>query len=313
MSSGQPIRIVGVGGLGNRMVHRAMPDFGYGVQAIYIDRDTHALAQLPAQETIQIKSDSEDFEMDIRSTRTLDQKAKDRIRDAIRGASILFLVTALGGATGTAVAPLVVRVANEMDILVISFVAYPHKSNDGLDERVVSAVGTALSAFRRLKGSLIPRCWHDFDTETDLLMSFAFDRIDMGLRSLVAVVTEMLIYGFHCTDLEDLRYVMERPGQAMLGVGASRGRDRVKHALGDARWSIGSGFALEEASGVFVVLTSGTEKFCINEQKHVLNLLRKHLRPDAHISHGWICDPRCGDALRMTLLATGGPGRLINI
>ncbi len=306
----EPIRIIGIGGLGNRIVQRLMTNFGFAVQAIYIDSDASALAQFPADRAIKLGDIGEGADLDFDATCVHVEELRKRIREAIKGASIVFTVAALGGTTGTTTAPLVARMAEEMGILTMTSIVY---RDSNTDERVVSNVSQAMLAFRKLKGSFVPVRWFDQKTDVDPLTTYAFRQMELGLRNFVSAIADMLIYGFHCTDIEDLRYVMERPGKARLGVGIAYGKHRVKHALAEATISIGTGFPLKEAGSIFVVVTSGTEKSCINEQRHMLDLLRSQLREDALILHGWNCDRSLEDKLRITLLATGGPGRLIGI
>ena len=330
--SSEPIKIVGVGGTGNQIVHRLMGCLGSHVGDVYVDADLNALEQYKGRPTIHLcLADTEISSPD--EARAAAEAAHQQIRQALGGAQMVFIVSALGGVTGSGATAVVARMANQLGILTLCTVTVPHGDNLPFPAHQANNAANAehgLAALRRMDGSLIKvrdnrrtvfeesedqepvtvfGNNHEYELERRYFESYDFllrEMIDT-LRTFIADVVEMVVVGFACADIEDLRYVIMRPGTAMLGVKAWGGNKRTKRALISTARLLHGDFKIREASAVFFVIASSEDQLCIREQKYALSLLRKMLRPEAHISYGCVCDPELGEKLRITILATGGP------
>ena len=330
--SSEPIKIVGVGGTGNQIVHRLMGRLGSHVGDVYVDADLDALEQYKNRPTIHLcLADAEISLPD--EARAAAEAVHQQIRQALGGAQMVFIVSALGGVTGSGATAVVARTANQLGILTMCTVTFPHEDNLPFPAHQANNAANAehgLAALRRMDGSLIkvrdnrrtvfeesedqePGTVfgknHEYELERRYFESYEFllRKINDDLRTFIADVVEMVVVGFHCADLEDLRYVMMRPGMSMLGVSEWQGQKRIKYAMQSAASSIGVRFKLKQASGVFLVVATSEEEFCIRDHKYALTMMRKMLTPEAHISHGYVHDQTLGPNLRITLLVTGGP------
>lgn len=327
----EPFKIVGVGGFGNKIVHELIGFLGKHVGDVYVDANLEALDRYTDRPTVKLQiADGEITRPD--DARAAAEAAHQQLRQALGGARMVFIVSALGGVTGSGATAVVARIANQIGILTMCMFTYPHEKNPPFPAHNTSNVANAkygLSALRQAEGAIIeirePRrtafwgseseetqldCSDDIDLYADrYLQSFhrIREEISERLSKFIATVVEMEVVGFQCADFEDFRYVIEQPGIAALGVGTFGGKNPIKSALEYAARALHADFSIEDASAVFLVITGSEHQISIANQKLALNLLRKMLGPEAHISYGFVCDPRLGEMLSIFLLATGAP------
>ena len=328
----EPFKIVGVGGFGNKIVHELIGFLGKHVGDVYVDANLEALDRYTDRPTVKLQiADGEITRPD--DARAAAEAAHQQLRQALGGARMVFIVSALGGVTGSGATAVVARIANQIGILTMCMFTYPHEKNPPFPAHNTSNVANAkygLSALRQAEGAIIeirePRrtaFWGSESEETQLDcmdddIDLWADRYSQSVRriredirnrlcSFIAMVVEMEVVGLQSADFEDLRYVIERPGIAALGVGIFGGKNPIKSALKYAARALHADFSIEDASAVFLVITGSKHQISIAKQKFALNLLRKMLRPEAHISYGFVCDASLGECLSICLLATGAP------
>ena len=317
----EPIKIVGVGGMGCRIVRSLMGCLGGHVGNVYIDIDADELKQYRGHPTIQLRvSATKPMLPDAANAAAED--AQRHLRHALGGARMVFIVSALGGVAGSGATAVVARVAHELGILTMCAVTFPHKENPTFPAHHANNAANAqygLASLRQTSVSLIKvrdrkRFAPDFfcpenswseDPNLTLRYEDVICDIKSCLRTFIADVVEMVVTGFHSSDLEDLRYVMMRRGMAMLRVSVCGGHRKIENTLWSVALAHDIEFKLKEAKCDFFIIASNEEQFCTRQLVYALNLLRRILGPEAHISYGYVCDPTLGSMLRMTLLATG--------
>ena len=328
----EPIKIVGVGGFGNEMVNELIGYLGKHVGDVYVDADLEALEQYIDRPTVKLQiADGEITKPD--DARAAAEAAHQQLRQALGGARMVFIVSALGGVTGSGATAVVARIANQIGILTMCMVTYPHEKNPPFPAQNIGNVANAkygLAALRQTGGAIIEirerrrtAFWGSESEETQLEgldddLDLWSDRYLQSIRRLrddiherlcrfIAIVVEMEVVGFQTADFEDLRYVIERPGTAAIGMATLGSKNPIKRALKYAAQDLDGDFLISDASAVFMVITGSKDQISIANQKLALNLLRKMLRPEAHISYGFVCDPDLGETASICLLAKGAP------
>ena len=124
-SAGTQIKVVGVGGGGGNAVDHMIASKVQGVEFICANTDAQTLSRTQAGTTIQLGSDGLGAGSKPEKGREAAEMAADEIRQALRGAHMVFITAGMGGGTGTGAAPVIARIAKDMNILTVAVVTKP--------------------------------------------------------------------------------------------------------------------------------------------------------------------------------------------
>jgi len=301
------IKVVGVGGGGTNAVNR-MVDAGLkGVEFIAVNTDAQALQMTDADIKLQIGS---------QLTRGLGaganpeagygaaNESRDEIKEALKGADMVFVTAGEGGGTGTGGAPVVASVARALGALTIGVVTRPFGFEG--KRRAVQAE-TGIERLRAEVDTLIvipnDRLLSISDRHVSVLD--AFKAADQVLLSGVQGITDLITTpGLINLDFADVKSVMSGAGSALMGIGSSRGDDR---AVAAAEMAISSPLleaSIDGAHGVLLSIQGGSDLglFEINE---AAQLVSNSAAVDANIIFGAVIDDALGDEVRVTVIAAG--------
>jgi cell division protein FtsZ len=212
----------------------------------------------------------------------------------------------MGGGTGTGAAPVVAEIAREMGILTVGVVTKPF-SFEGA--RRMKAAEAGIAEFSKHVDSLIvilnDKLMEVMGDEADV--DDCFKAADDVLKNAVGGIAEIITYpGMVNVDFEDVKTVMGEMGRAMMGSAAASGVDRARIAAEQAVASpLLEGVNLSGARGVLVNITAAKGKLKMKEVNEVMNTVKAFAAEDAHIIFGAVYDELMGDALRVTVVATG--------
>ena len=161
-------------------------------------------------------------------------EAKDRIRELLQGANLVFITAGMGGGTGTGAAPVVAQIAREMGILTVAVVTKPFSYEGALrmqraEEGLVKLKQCVDSQIVILNDKL------EDELGEDASVSECFAAADDVLFKACAGITEIIqTPGLIGVDFEDLRTVMSERGTAMMGSAIASGPDRARIAAENA-------------------------------------------------------------------------------
>src|SRR5947199_449193 len=302
------IKVVGVGGGGTNAVNR-MVDAGLkGVEFIAVNTDAQALQMCDADIKLQIGA---------QLTRGLGagadpdtgygaaNESRDEIKEALKGADMVFVTAGEGGGTGTGAAPVIAEIAKqEVGALTVGVVTRPfsfegsqrsRQASDGID-RLRADVDTLIVIPNEKLLGLVER-------RTSILG--AFREADNVLRQGVQGITDLItIPGLINLDFADVRTVMSDAGTALIGIGAAAGESRAVEA---AKIAISSPLleeSVEGASGILLNVTGGHDLglFEVNEAAEIISSAAD---ANANIIFGAVIDDSLEDEVRVTVIATG--------
>jgi cell division protein FtsZ len=227
------------------------------------------------------------------------------LEDHILGVDMLFITAGMGGGTGTGAAPILARLARSLDILTVAVVTTPFK----LEGRPrMSIADSGIDALRQEVDTLIivPNEKLLEILEPTTPMQDAYRAADEVLYQATRGISELItIAGVMNRDFADVRSVMKRKGNALMGIGVASGENRAHEA---AKQAI-SNRLLEDVSihGAEAVLVNvaGGEKMGLGELSAAVSLVQDAAGEDAHIYLGNVIDPNLGDEVRVTVVATG--------
>jgi cell division protein FtsZ len=224
--------------------------------------------------------------------------------ELVQGADMLFITCGMGGGTGTGAAPVVAEIAREMGILTVAVVTKPF-SFEGKRQKV-AAVG--IEQLKQHVDSLIiiPNDRLMQVLGEDVTYEDAFRASNDVLNGAVAGIAEVInCPGMVNVDFADVRTVMSENGVAMMGSATASGPERAQMAAEQAVHSpLLEDIHLSGARGVLVNITAG-HSMKLKEVHEVMNTIRSFTAEDATVIYGSVIDEAIGDALRVTIVATG--------
>jgi cell division protein FtsZ len=302
------IKVVGVGGGGTNAVNR-MVDAGLrGVEFISANTDAQALQMTDADIKLNIGHDltkglgaGANPEIGFGAA----AESRDDIKEALKGADMVFVTAGEGGGTGTGAAPVIAEIAkNEIGALTVGVVTKPFEF-EGTQRTRQAEEGIA--RLREVVDTLIviPNEKLLAVVERRTTMLDAFREADNVLRQGVQGITDLItIPGLINLDFADVRTIMQDAGSALMGIGTSNGENRAAEA---ARIAISSPLleeSVEGATGILLNMTGGRELglFEVNEAAEIV---KEAAAPNANIIFGAVIDEAQGDEVRVTVIATG--------
>ncbi len=303
---GTQIKVIGVGGGGGNAVEHMIARRVQGVEFICANTDAQALTRSSAHKTIQLGNTGLGAGSKPEKAREAAEAAVENIREAIHGAHMLFITAGMGGGTGTGAAPVIARVAKEMGILTVGVVTKPFDWEGG---RRMQNADTGLAELEANVDSLIVVLNEKLldVLGDDITQDEAFAHANDVLKNAVGGIAEIINeYGNVNVDFEDVRTVMGEPGKAMMGTATAEGPDRARIAAEQAvACPLLEGVDLSGAKGVLVLVTASKASLKLKESKEAMNAIKAYAAPDAHVIYGAAYDDSLGDAMRVTVVATG--------
>ena len=302
------IKVVGVGGGGTNAVNRMVEAGVQGVEFIAVNTDRQALLMSDADTTIHIGEDltrglgaGANPEVGAQAA----EESRDKIREALAEADMVFVTAGEGGGTGTGAAPVIAQIAREeIGALTVGIVTKPF-SFEGRTRRNQAEQGIELLSQTVDTLIVIPndRLLEVVDKKTSMLDAFriADDTLRQGIQGVTDLIT---IPGLINLDFADIRTVMKDAGTAMMGIGISSGENR---ALEAAQQATNSGLLETSIAGAQRVLFSiaGGPDLTLTEVDAAARTVEACADENANIIYGQIVDESMGDMVRITVIATG--------
>jgi cell division protein FtsZ len=306
------IKVVGVGGGGTNAVNR-MVDAGLtGVEFIAVNTDAQALMMSDADMKMHIGSAGTrglGAGADPAVGKAAAQESRDELKEALKGADMVFVTAGEGGGTGTGAAPIVAELAREIGALTVGVVTKPFVF-EGRKRSQQAEMG--IEDLRDRVDTLIvienDRLLQVVEKKTSVVDAFrmADDILRQGVQGITDLIT---VPGLVNLDFADVRTIMRDAGSAMMGIGEASGENRAAEA---ARAAVSSPLletSIEGATGILLNITGGPEigLFEVNEAAEVVTSAADQ---NANVIFGAVIDDAVGDAVHVTVIATGfGGGR----
>jgi len=307
--SGTRMKVIGVGGGGCNAVARMVAEGLDGVEFYAMNTDMQALSACPVPNKLQLgakitKGLGAGSNVEIGRQAALENT--DRIVEVLQGADLVFVTAGLGGGTGTGAAPVIASLAKELDALTIAVVTKPfgfegprrmRMAEEGLHQ-LASTVDTVIAIPNDRLLSLVPR-------GTSFLQ--AFKVADDLLRQAVQGISDIInTTGAINRDFADIKAAMVGMGYAMMGTAVARGENAVIEA---ARQAISCPL-LEDTkiagSRSMLINITGSSSLGFHEVNEACTIIRQAAEcEDVQINFGVILNEAMGDAVKVTVIATG--------
>jgi cell division protein FtsZ len=308
-SQGATIKVIGVGGAGGNALNTMM-EFGLaGVEFIAGNTDNQALEHNKAPIKLQLGAEVTGglgCGANPDRGRASALESRERLREVLEGADMVFVTAGMGGGTGTGCAPIVAEVARELGALTVGVVTKPFMfegrirskhAERGIDE-LHKVVDTLITIPNQRLLALAGKT---------ASMKDAFKLADEVLLNAVRGISDLItIHGLINLDFADVRTVMNEAGVALMGTGHAVGEGRAAEA---ARAAISSplleDLSIDGARGVLINIT-GSEDMSLFEVNEASCLVQEAAHEDANIIFGAVIDNEMPEGeIRVTVIATG--------
>ncbi len=305
------IKVVGIGGGGTNAVSRMVEAGVAGVEFIAVNTDAQALLMTEADVKIHIGSKATrglGAGADPRVGLAAAQESRDELKEALKGADMVFVTAGEGGGTGTGGAPVVAEIARELGALAVGVVTRPFgfegKLRADQSEQGIQALREAVDTLIVIENDRLLQV-----VERSTPVTEAFRMVDDILRQGVQGITDLItVPGLINLDFADVRTIMRDAGSALMGIGVARGDTRAVDAAKAAISSPLLETSLDGATGILLNITGGAD-LGLSEVDEAAQVVTGAADSNANVIFGAVIDEGMGEDVRVTAIATGFGGR----
>ena len=305
------IKVIGVGGGGGNAVEYMYEKGICDVDFVICNTDYQALRNSPIPCKIQLGKELTAGHGAGNNPAMGEKSAQESLADieAIlkKDTRMAFITAAMGGGTGTGAAPVIARLSKDMGILTVGIVSVPARFEGP------KRLDQARDGLRRLKDHV--DCLIVIDNEKiksiygSQTISQAFakanDVLNIAAKGIAEIIT---LPGYINVDFADVRTVMTDSGVAMRGAAQASGEDRAIRAITEALESpLLNNNDILGAKDILLNITSGTDEITMDEMSQITSHIIRKVGNNAAVIWGVGTDPDLGDAVSVTIIATGFP------
>ena len=298
------IKVIGIGGGGGNAINSMVETGVKGVEFIAANTDLQVLNTSKADVKIQLGKSGlgAGAKPEIGKEAALD--AKKEIEDALKGADMVFITCGMGGGTVSGAAPIVAEIAQELGALTVAIVTKPFTFEGK------KRMQNALESINELKQHVdtlivIPndRLREIIDKTTPMLE--AFKEVDNVLRRGVQSITDLIaVVGLVNLDFADVKAVMEKSGNAIIGIGIGMGEERAIEAAKQAVSSPLLETSISGATDAIINITGGMN-LTLFEAEQAAEVVRAAANTDINTIFGSVINENLTDEVIVTVIATG--------
>lgn len=305
------IKVIGVGGGGGNAVEYMYEKGICDVDFVICNTDYQALRNSPIPCKIQLGKELTAGHGAGNNPAMGEKSAQESLADieAIlkKDTRMAFITAAMGGGTGTGAAPVIARLSKDMGILTVGIVSVPARFEGP------KRLDQARDGLRRLKDHV--DCLIVIDNEKiksiygSQTISQAFakanDVLNIAAKGIAEIIT---LPGYINVDFADVRTVMTDSGVAIMGAAQASGEDRAIRAIIEALESpLLNNNDILGAKDILLNITSGTDEITMDEMSQITSHIIRKVGNNAAVIWGVGTDPDLGDAVSVTIIATGFP------
>ena len=301
------IKVIGVGGAGGNAINRMVDAGVNGIEFVAVNTDGQALLNSRAPLAVRIGDKLTKGlgaggrpEVGLRAA----EESSDSISEMARDADMVFIAAGMGGGTGTGASPVIARIAKAAGALTVGVVTRPFDFEGNRRKR---SADEGINQLRDNVDALITipneRLLTMVDPKTSISEAFqiADEVLHQGIAGLSDLITKP---GMINLDFADVRTIMRDAGSALMAIGYGEGENRTIDAAKQAIESPLLETSIQGATGVLYNI-SGSRNLTLLETSEAAEIIRAAVDEDAEIIYGTSIDESMGDAVKITLIATG--------
>jgi cell division protein FtsZ len=303
------IKVIGVGGGGSNAVNHMYKQGIKDVEFVVCNTDNQALNSSPVPNKLQIGANLTEglgCGANPEVGRNAALESKEQIREMLVGTKMVFVTAGMGGGTGTGAAPVIAKIAKDMDILTVGIITAPFnfegKKKMGQAELGIEALRQNCDTVLVILNDKLREIYGN------LSINQAFAQADNILTTAAKGIAEIItLAGYVNVDFQDVRTVMLNAGAAVMGSVETRGDNRAKKAAEGALSSpLLDNRDIMGAKKILLSIISGVEaELQMDELTEITEYIHEQAGEEAEMIFGHGVDSDLGDRIRVTVIATG--------
>jgi cell division protein FtsZ len=308
-SQSNAIKVIGVGGGGSNAVNHMFTQNIRGVDFVICNTDAQALENSPIPNKIQLGANLTSGLGAGANPEVGEQAAKESMQEIQQmlntQTKMVFITAGMGGGTGTGAAPIIAKIAKDMDILTVGIVTMPFQFEGRMRSKQAQL---GIDALRQNVDSLIVINNNKLrEVYGNLGFKAGFSKADEVLSTAARGIAEVITHHYKQNiDLHDAKTVLSNSGTAIMGSAKEEGTNRAKNAIVKALDSpLLNDNKITGAKNVLLLIVSGTNEVTLDEIGEINDYIQTEAGYDANIIMGIGEDEELGDAISVTIVATG--------
>ena len=303
------IKVIGVGGGGSNAINYMFQQGIKGVDFVISNTDAQALNESAVPIKIQLGASLTEG-LGAGANPEVGALAAEESLDDIKTllntqTKMVFITAGMGGGTGTGAAPIIAKMAKEMDILTVGIVTMPFQFEGKLR---LEQAEKGLEKFKRTVDALIVINNNKLrEVYGNLGFKAGFSKADEVLATAARGIAEVITHHYRQNiDLKDAKTVLKDSGTAIMGSGSASGTNRAQDAIINALDSpLLNDNKITGCKNVLLLIVSGTEEITIDEIGEINDFIQTEAGNNANIIMGIGEDPELGSSISVTIIATG--------
>ena len=303
------IKVIGVGGGGSNAINHMFQKGINGVDFVISNTDAQALNESPVPIKIQLGATLTEglgagANPEVGAMAA--QESFDEIKNLLSTQTKMVFITAgMGGGTGTGAAPIIAKMAKEMDILAVGIVTMPFQFEGKL--RLDQAELGLQNIKKNVDALIVINNNKLREVYGNLGFKAGFSKADEVLSTAARGIAEVITHHYRQNiDLKDARTVLKDSGTAIMGSGSASGENRAQDAIIKALDSpLLNDNKISGCKNVLLLIVSGSEEITIDEIGGINDYIQTEAGNNANIIMGVGEDQNLASSVSVTIIATG--------
>ena len=303
------IKVIGVGGGGSNAINHMFKQGIKGVDFVICNTDSQALNNSGVPNKIQLGVNLTEGLGAGANPEIGEQSAVESLEDIrtmlTTNTKMVFITAGMGGGTGTGAAPIIAKMAKEMDILTVGIVTMPFEFEGKIRN---AQAHQGIEKFRKTVDSLVIINNNKLrDVYGNLGFKAGFSKADEVLSTAARGIAEVITHHYlQNIDLRDAKTVLSNSGTAIMGSSTAAGQNRAQKAITNALDSpLLNDNKITGAKNVLLLIVSGAQEITIDEIGEINDHIQAEAGYGANIIMGVGEDESLGEAISVTIIATG--------
>lgn len=303
------IKVIGVGGGGGNAVNHMYNEGIHDVSFALCNTDNQALHEAPVEVKVQLgRRTTEGLGAGNRPevAKAAAEESLTDIQELLNdGTKMVFITAGMGGGTGTGAAPVVARIAKDMNILTVGIVTIPFVFEGR--KKIIQALKGVEEIAKNVDALLVINNERLIDIYSDLTIPNAFAKADDTLAIAAKGIAEIItVHGHINLDFADVKTILKDGGVAIMSSGMGEGEYRVDEAIKNALHSpLLNNNDVFDAKKILFNIYSGEDNPLIVEEMESVSEFMKRFGPEIEVIWGTATEKDLGAKVKITLLATG--------
>ncbi|PIE49588.1 MAG: cell division protein FtsZ [Flavobacteriales bacterium] len=303
------IKVIGVGGGGSNAVNHMYKKGLDGVDFVVCNTDAQALENSPVPAKIQLGASLTEGLGAGANPEIGEQAAMESIDDIkamlATKSKMVFITVGMGGGTGTGAAPIIAKVAKELDLLTVGIVTIPF-SFEGKMRNEQAQKGIAKMS-KHIDSMVVINNNKLREVYGNLGFKAGFSKADEVLSTAAMGIAEVITHHYtQNIDLKDAKTVLSNSGTAIMGSAVASGQNRAQEAITKALDSpLLNDNKITGAKNVLLLIVSGSTEITIDEIGEINDYIQSEAKSNVDIIMGVGEDEDLGEAISVTIIATG--------